>query len=263
MHLPLLPTTQILEGFELITAEAAEFGETFARFVSYFKKQWIEHPESTIFRFLLPYFSGEKMLIVFFIMLFYLSHIFQEGLLAISVFGLSNRTNNLVESHNARLSTNINPGLLFFRFVTLLAMEELRKGLQLEQLLDGFRGVFDKPKAAYENRTKRIESAQKDLQRSKLSVNQFLVTLSRDATASVEVNYMGNNGDSETDDETETMELCQRCSAQQASIRMKPCMHCVYCMQCFLALQGAVTSGAVVPCPIVKCSHKTTGFASN
>lgn len=66
----------------------------------------------------------------------------QEGPSSISVFGMEYRTNNLVESHNARLSQKLGSRAPFFRFVLALAKKELRKTVQFLQI-DNLEGVFN------------------------------------------------------------------------------------------------------------------------
>lgn len=41
LALPLLPKERVMEGYDCCTLAAAEFGDTFTRFVQYFHRQWI------------------------------------------------------------------------------------------------------------------------------------------------------------------------------------------------------------------------------
>lgn len=213
LMLPLLPAGKILEGFSILKSESAEHGEVFEDFIDYYHRQWIV----------------------------------KEGPNAISVFEAKSRTNNMVESHNARLKAKIRSNTTLYEFVQNLAKEELRKANQFVQMLKTPEGVFDDPKPKYEKRARMISKWEKKLKNGNTTVANFLKVLANRTEDSNMANAGGTAVDESSDEEEiEDLALCVRCLEKPSRITLQPCGHTPFCLDCFIS---AKVVSVVVVCP--------------
>lgn len=167
--------------------------------------------------------------------------ILQEGPDSFCVNGLDSRTNNLVESHNARLAKLMKSKPKFFNFVVQLATEEQRKAVQFKQLLQQRVGVFDEPDARYVRRTEAIVKVQHLLHTQKVTVSGFLTMLTNTNNSKLAVDLasfhevvasdMEETADAE---EYQTQqETCVLCMAVKRQVMLLPCSHMVICNNCY------------------------------
>lgn len=157
--------------------------------------------------------------------------------------GTNTRTNNLVESHNARLGRSISGKTNFYRFVLALAKEENRKSVQFMQLIGGRTGVYDEPVAKYRNRSEAIKTAQRKLADNVVTVQEFLAIITNTQNRSMVVDLASfecNSGldDDEVDEETSVHSgddamLCVICSINRREVLLLPCNHFMICIGCF------------------------------
>lgn len=198
--LPLLPASQIMEGFEVVKKEATVVGPLAEPFIAYVEKQWL---------------SGRR-----------------ESPESISVYKLSNRTNNLVENYNGRLSAKLGKHKSFGRFVTALRREEHHKATQFSQVLENRLRVFDQPKKSYIARNNRIEKAQRYLERGRINVGQFLEMVA-ERKPTVEAENVAST--SESEEESHDPQLCLVCKSTARTTLLLPCSHFVVCDGCAVA----------------------------
>lgn len=151
--------------------------------------------------------------------------------------GFSSRTNNLVESHNARLSKKFGKKAPFFRFVKALAKEDFRKTIQFIQI-DSESAVFDQPKKKYTKRTKLIEKAQKALLPGSESMETFFNTVTNSAVKNM-AKYDGPADDSDDEVEADCNDptMCIECKDFRRQV-MFGCNHLILCKSCFVANQS-------------------------
>lgn len=158
---------------------------------------------------------------------------FQVGPKALSVFGYRSRTNNLVESHNARLATKLGKRAPFYRFVLALRKEELRKSIQFLQVQADEQSVFEKPKEKYVMRSKQIERAQNKLKPGTESLKEFLNAVTKNAIKGFS-SYEPNLGEEEIiDEDFDDQRDCYECRKSRRQVMFNACNHLLLCFACF------------------------------
>lgn len=168
--------------------------------------------------------------------------------MAISVFQLESRTNNLVESHNAMLGRMISKRAKFYSFVEDLRLEIKRKEVQLDHLISGRERVFDKPDKKYEDRSKAIKKLQSQLQTKVIDVTGFLNAVTN--THNKVVNLCAVEELVECEQPADVTMLCMVCETNNRNVIMLPCNHLAMCNECFAVAPG-------IPCPF--CDQAATG----
>lgn len=177
LMLPLLPASKLLDGFRMLKDEVMTLGcEMFEVFVHYFELQWID----------------------------------KEGPAAISVHDAPNRTNNHVESHNSQLRESIRAAGNFYNFVLKLQADEKRRTHYLDAI--GERGTTRKlwkgKTNFFEQRTKLIQAAKRDLSANVATVSEFLQQVSYEFNAGVSKHVtdvddgVSDTGEDEEEDES-------------------------------------------------------------
>lgn len=142
MQIAHLPPHMISGAFKMLKAEAATFKNVFTKFVKYFERQWMKGGGGWI-----------------------------------SVYGLSSRTNNLVESHNSTLSSSIANGSRFYRVISKLMEDEARKSHDIELILSGQLNTYRNQDNKYAVRSAIISKLQCDLVAGRISTKEFLLRL--------------------------------------------------------------------------------------
>lgn len=140
LALPLVKLNLIPAACTHLRAVAETFGGAFNEFVSYFMRQWMRKvtPES------------------------------------FCVFQKASRTNNLVESHNSKLSKKMSPNGNFYKFVELLQKEAAIKSIEMGQVNAGALNVYSNPRNAMKTRNAKINKLQQKLNEGELGLEAFL-----------------------------------------------------------------------------------------
>lgn len=140
LALPLLRLDKIPEASLSLIAEGSRIEGAFTRFIEYFKRQWIR----------------------------------REGASSFCVFRRVSRTNNLVESHNSRLSAKIHASGNIFKFLDYLLDEDVIKTRKLLQVMEGGDHVYCKQRLSTKRRNAKIKTLQGKLENGVISVDTFL-----------------------------------------------------------------------------------------
>lgn len=179
LNLPHLPAEVIQSEFNDFKFEGLQLGDEFAPYLNYFEKYWI----------------------------------LKEGPKRISVFGLDQRTNNMVESHNASLSKAIKVNSGLFTVISKLKEDEARRSHDFNCVLQGKEGVFRKPCKKYSESSARINAAQNELKDGKISPAELLCRLTQRANKWVDNNLAhfpeGVSDDEESDNELDVISLME------------------------------------------------------
>lgn len=176
----------------------------------------------------------------------------------ISVLGSESASAKLVETYTATLMQKIRPGREFFHYVDELAKEELLKADQLQRLTAGS-GAVESSRPKGSRHWNAIVRLQRDLQDGKVTVAEFLQTLSINTSPSLlsSKSQAGRPTDAQVDDNGDEAEevielpLCDKCgAAQRQKFVLQPCGHVWKCRHCYHAQNGDRT----IACPVCKTS---------
>lgn len=160
------------------------------------------------------------------------------------------RTNCALESYNAALAQRFPKRGNFFRFVSLLANEELGKRLQMTAAVDG-RAANKRNKNNLRNRDEAIEEATNLLVSDEISIDQFLERLMNehfcqpnqletveesDDDGQDEIELEVDQEDSNVQSETAALEVntCLFCFSDKPNTLFLPCRHLKSCEKCYL-----------------------------
>lgn len=140
LALPLVKLNLIPAACTHLRAVATTFGDVFTEFVAYFMRQWMRTVTPASF----------------------------------CVFQKTFRTNNLVESHNSKLSKKISPNGSFYKFIELLQKEEAIKSVEMGQVVAGALNVYSNPRNATKKRNAKMYKLQQKLSDGELGFEAFL-----------------------------------------------------------------------------------------
>lgn len=182
------------------------------------------------------------------------------------MFGCKFRTNNFVESHNARLAVNLPNRSSFYEFAEGLIKEENRKQHEFSLVLDGHDMVFQKMRKNAITKAKRIVRAGELLTSKKLTMDGYMRQLVSMHTKIVldDVGAAELVDDEETDDADEDDEaadddaadmLCILCKTRERNTFFAVCMHLSACTECTYARRFV---GLDMSCPMCHVESPTT-----
>lgn len=207
MCLPLMRADNIPAAFKLIKEEALHLNKTkFAPFLSYIEEQWLK----------------------------------REGPQSISVYMESERTNNPMESYNSTLNFKIPAKGCFYKFVSLLRVEEFIKSREYAIIMNGGTQLYHKQKKSYRDKNEKILSIQKQFENGKINLKEFF-----DKSADLyedDFNQEDDNGDTDDEDSTNhkndvLYEKCEMCHLRLKDTMFEPCFDLKYCAECAESMQ--------------------------
>lgn len=225
MCLPLMRADNIPAAFKLIKEEALNLNKNkFAPFLSYIEEQWLKH----------------------------------EGPQSISVYMESERTNNPMESYNSTLNFKIPAKGCFYKFVSLLRVEEFIKSCEYGLIMNGGTQLYHIQKKSYRDKNEKIRSIQKQFENRKINLKEFF-----DKAADLyedDFNQEDEDGDTHCEDPTNDGddvldENCEKCHLRLKDTMFQPCFHLKYCAECAQTLLDYDES--MQKCP--ECDVQVTG----
>lgn len=228
--LPLLPEKEIETTFKKLKKLAEAYNnKAFAKFLSYYKKQWI----------------------------------LKEGPESISVYKKETRTTCAVEANNGVLGKKWKSHASFFVFVEALQREEFSKSTQL---LQDIRFIdTTKPRKERNDRLNRIKKATKEFSKGIITSIQFLEKISNlnnkimkeestELDPSTIYQSSSSSSDSESDEGDECNPVCVKCNEFKPTILLLPCTHCCLCGNCWQIISNKSKKNEnVAKCPRRDC----------
>lgn len=202
MCLPLMRADNIPAAFKLIKEEAIHLNKSnFSPFLSYIEEQWLK----------------------------------REGPQSISVYMESERTNNPMESYNSTLNFKIPAKGCFYKFVSLLRVEEFIKSRDYAIIMNGGTQLYHKQKKSYRDKNEKILLIQKQFGKGKINLKEFF-----DKSADLYEDDFNQEDDDEdpTNDENDVLdENCEMCHLRLKDTMFQPCFHLKYCAECAESMQ--------------------------